>query len=128
MSKNQLEAGTTVSVINKTGRYVAELVEWRQDKALVKILAVLRHPTQGDLHYPGQVDVVFHQRRALACNEKTWVHPASVKPYEEEIPDYKESLQKAIDTEMAKLREKGDQWSEKSIAMLEDLKHDYFKN
>lgn len=66
MSKNQLEAGTIVSVINKTGRYVAELVEWRQDKALVKILAVLRHPTQGDLHYPGQVDVVFHQRRALA--------------------------------------------------------------
>lgn len=128
MVKQQFNPGSIVQVTNKTGKYIAEVVEWNSDRALVKIIAVLRHPTQGDLHNPRQINVVFHQRRALAYNEKTWVQPASVRLYEEEVPDYKDSLKKALETQINQLKENGDEWSLKSIEMLEDLKSDYFKN
>ncbi|HEX7065052.1 MAG TPA: sporulation phosphorelay system protein KapB [Bacillales bacterium] len=125
MAESQLSSGDIVTAIYKTGKYIGELVEWGSDKALVKVLAVRRHPTQGDLHSPGRVDVAFQQRRALALYEKTWVHPASVKRYEEEVPDYKESLREALEAEVTKLKEKGDPWAERSIEQLEDLKKDY---
>lgn len=127
MADKQARAGDIVTAIYKTGKYLAELIDYGNDKALVKILAVVRHPTQGDLHYPGRVDVAFHQRRALAFNEKTWVHPASVHLYEGEVPPYEESLKSAMENEIEKLREKGDAWSEQSIRQLEELKTDYFK-
>ncbi|HEU5139393.1 MAG TPA: sporulation phosphorelay system protein KapB [Bacillales bacterium] len=125
MTEKPLSPGEIVTATYKTGKYIAELVEQGNDKTLVKIVAVLRHPTQGDLHSPGRVDVAFQQRRALAFNEKTWVHPASVKQYEKDVPDYKESLREALDAEIAKLKQKDDAWSERSIEQLEDLKKDY---
>lgn len=128
MTEQKATIGDTVTATYKTGKYIAELIEWGSDRALVKITAVLRHPTQGDLHFPGSVDVAFQQRRALALNEKTWVHPASVKKYENDVPSYEESLHEAIAAEVGKLVEKGDPWAKRSIEMLEDLKHDYFKS
>lgn len=128
MVKPQASAGDTVTAIYKTGKYIAELVDTGPDRVLVKILAVTRHPTQGDLHYPGRVDVAFQQRRALAFNEKTWVHPASVHAYEGEVPSYEDSLHQALESEITKLEEKGDPWAQRSIEMLEDLKSDYFRS
>lgn len=123
----EIKPGTIVTTMNKTGKYIAEVIESKEHRVLVKTMAVLRHPTQGDLHNPHQVNVVFHQRRALAMNEKTWVHPHSVHPYEEEVPSYEESLKKALQAEIDKLQENVDEWSQRSIEMLEDLKNDYFK-
>ena len=68
----QLAEGDKVKAVYKTGEYIGELVTITDQKSLVKILAVLKHPTQGDLHHPLEVDgVFFHQRRALAFQEKT---------------------------------------------------------
>ncbi|HET7616486.1 MAG TPA: sporulation phosphorelay system protein KapB [Bacillales bacterium] len=118
-------AGEIVHATYKTGKYAAELMETGNDRALVKILAVLRHPTQGDLHYPNQVDVAFQQRRALAEFEKTWVHPASLHKYEGEVPEYRQSLKAAVEAEIEKLKAKDNEWAALSIEMLEDLKNDY---
>ena len=84
---------------NKTGKYIGEVTEDRNNAYLVRILAVLKHPMQGDLHNPKQTDVaMFHQRRALAYREQTNVPKNMVKPYEGEIPEYQASLKEAVTT------------------------------
>jgi hypothetical protein len=65
----QPEPGDIVTAAYKTGNYIGRLTQIRPDrgKGVVQILAVLRHPVQGDLHQPGQADVpLFHERKALA--------------------------------------------------------------
>ncbi|RBW69491.1 kinase-associated lipoprotein B [Bacillus taeanensis] len=128
---SQLQAGTIVTVLYKTGKYVGELIEIRErhGKGIVKVLAVLKHPTQGDLHNPFQTEnVFFHQRKALAFNEKAAIPFSAIKPYnEEEIPEYKASLQQSITLQQNELRAKNDQWSAMSLKQLEELKNEYFK-
>ena len=64
---------------------------------VVKVLAVLKHPVQGDLHNVKQADVpFFHERRALAFREQTNIPEQMVKKYEGEIPDYTDSLKLAL--------------------------------
>ena len=88
----EVKIGDIVTAINKTGKYIGEVTEDRNNAYLVRILAVLKHPMQGDLHNPKQTDVaMFHQRRALAYREQTNVPKNMVKPYEGEIPDYQSS-------------------------------------
>ncbi|MGV3489360.1 MAG: sporulation phosphorelay system protein KapB, partial [Tuberibacillus sp.] len=86
--------GQTVTVKSKTGEYIAKLLEYRDEKyAVVEILAVLKHPTQGDLHYPNEVNVpLFHQRKAHAFHEKVVVNNNAIDRYEGEVPDYEPSL------------------------------------
>ncbi|WP_018922326.1 kinase-associated lipoprotein B [Salsuginibacillus kocurii] len=110
----------------KTGKYVAEVVEKKDAKTLIKILAVLKHPVQGDLHNPKQVDVpLFHQRKALAQFEKVWVPTSTVKEYEGDVPDYKESLHQAFMAQYDQLKDSDDEWSQAALRQLEDLKSDY---
>ena len=98
----EVKIGDIVTAINKTGKYIGEVTENRNSAYLVRILAVLKHPMQGDLHNPKQTDVaIFHQRRALAYREQTNVPKNMVKPYEGEIPDYQASLKEAV----AKMKE-----------------------
>lgn len=124
-----MKSGDIVTVPNKTGKYIAEIMEVSEPKVLIKVLAILKHPTQGDLHNPKQVDVpFFHQRRALAFNEKRWVPLNSVQSYDEEVPDYNDSLKRALETKMDELRSKEDPWAVKSLEQLEDLQTDYFKS
>ena len=53
------QPGDVVQAEYKSGIYVGEVVEVKAErrKALIKVLAVLKHPDQGDLHHPGQADV-----------------------------------------------------------------------
>ncbi|WP_085523783.1 sporulation phosphorelay system protein KapB [Tuberibacillus sp. Marseille-P3662] len=120
--------GNTVRTRYKTGEYVARFVEERNDKVgIVEILAVLRHPTQGDLHQPNEVNVpLFHQRKALAHHEKAVVQLASLVPFDGQVPDYRASLREALDLEKEKLRGRDDTWSEKALNNLNDLESDYF--
>ncbi|WP_029625977.1 sporulation phosphorelay system protein KapB, partial [Streptococcus sobrinus] len=61
-----LQVGEIVTGIYKTGKYIGEITNIRPQFYLVKILAVINHPVQGDLHNPRQADVpFFHERRAL---------------------------------------------------------------
>ncbi|GAF19120.1 KapB, lipoprotein [Bacillus sp. JCM 19046] len=91
----------------KTGRYIGKLIEMKEEenRALFQVLAVETHPQQGDLHQPKQIDVpLFHQRKALAYLEKTWVPSSTVKPYNGDLPDYKQSLELALNAAKDKVR------------------------
>lgn len=69
--ENELKVGEIVKIEVRSGHYAGELVELNGPRALVKVLAVLKHPEQGDLHQPYDPDVaMFHERRALSFTEK----------------------------------------------------------
>lgn len=124
----EVKIGDIVTAINKTGKYIGEVTEDRGSAYLVRILAVLKHPMQGDLHNPKQTAVaIFHQRRALSYREQTNVPKTMVKPYEGEIPDYQTSLKEAV-TKMKKLLAEDDkEFNKLSLQLLEELAVDYFK-
>ncbi|MDQ0270891.1 kinase-associated lipoprotein B [Cytobacillus purgationiresistens] len=124
---SELNIGEIVTGIYKTGKYIGEITDIRPQAYLVRVLAVLKHPTQGDLHHPKETEGVFFQeRRALAFREQTNVPKAMVKPYAESIPDYTESLQASLIKIKADLKEKDNAWAEKSLENLEILEKDYF--
>jgi kinase-associated protein B len=126
MPEKAFTAGDLVRIAYKTGEYVAEVVEVTPPKAVVKILAVQKHPAQGDLHHPYEVDVpLFHQRRALAFQEKVVVPLGSMQLFQGEAPSYQESLRHALEREMAALQ-KMIVWAQRSLAQYESLKQDYF--
>ncbi|MFC4302373.1 sporulation phosphorelay system protein KapB [Cohnella boryungensis] len=114
-----------VKISYKTGDYIGEIADRDERRALVKVLAVLQHPTQGDLHSAYDPDAaMFHERRALSYTEKVWVPRQTVQPYTGAIPEYRESLRTALGLE----RERVDRlrrWAEKCLANLETLHKDY---
>ncbi|MFJ8246070.1 kinase-associated lipoprotein B [Peribacillus asahii] len=124
----EVKIGEIVTAINKTGKYIGEVTEDRGNAYLVRILAVLKHPMQGDLHNPRQTEVtMFHQRRALAYREQTNVPKNMVKPYEGEIPDYQTSLREAVTTMKEALAKEETDFNKLSLQQLEELEADYFK-
>jgi kinase-associated protein B len=120
-----VQQGAIAVIRYKTGRYIGEVLEASGPRALVKVLAVLRHPEQGDLHHPYDPDVpMFHERRALSYTEKVNVPPGDLQPYTGEIPPYKESLERALHAEIDGL-DKLRRWSERCLAQLEQLAREY---
>jgi kinase-associated protein B len=114
-----------VKVTYKTGDYAGETIDRDDRRVLVKVLAVLTHPTQGDLHNPYDPDaVMFHERRALAYTEKVWIPANTVQTYNGAIPDYRESLRIALRAEQEKL-DRLRRWSERCLEQLATLTKDY---
>lgn len=102
-----MEIGQTVTAFYKTGKYIGEITGIRPETYTVRILAVLTHPKQGDLHNPNQVDVpFFHERKALSFREQANIPLKMAKPYEGDIPDYKETLSSAVYTLYTELESK----------------------
>lgn len=125
MEQQGLEIGSIVRASYKSGEYIGEIVEETRTKVAVKVLAVLKHPAQGDLHHPMEVEgVMFHQRRALADQEIALMHRSTLMPYSREIPEYRASLLKALEEEM-KLMHKMASWSSRALIELEKLQEDY---
>lgn len=125
---NHYEIGTIVTGIYKTGKYIGEITLEKPDQCLIRVLAVLKHPQQGDLHNPKMVDVpFFHERRALAYREQVYIPKTYVKHYEGDIPPYVESLKKAVTEYKMKLNEEDSEWANLSIEKLNTLENDYFK-
>lgn len=123
----QLDLGMKVQALYKSGLYVGELCEVRGNKGVVQVLAVLKHPAQGDLHHPFEANVeLFHQRRALAFKEKALVPFAHIREYEGDIPEYLPSLKKALEEEMKIVLNRKDQWGDQAYALLKELEKDYF--
>ncbi|MFD2613827.1 kinase-associated lipoprotein B [Paenibacillus gansuensis] len=123
--RTSLSIGDIVKATYKTGEYIGELTELSAPRGVVKILAVIKHPTQGDLHRMYEADVAFfHQRRALSYTEKALVPLNAIEPYTGSIPPYKESLRKALELEMEMLS-RTEQWARLSLEQLELLKKDY---
>ncbi|QHT59901.1 kinase [Paenibacillus lycopersici] len=119
------EPGTIVAFANKTGRYAGEVMEINGPRALVKVLAVLKHPEQGDLHNPYNPDVpMFHERRALSYTEKTNVLLGEIEPFHGEVPDYKESRARALAAEIEGL-DRLKRWAERGLDALRTLEKEY---
>ena len=111
---------------HKTGVYGVEIVEESNDQVLVKVMQVIKHPKQGDLHHPNEVEgVFFHERKALSLYEKRFTTKSKLKPFEEEIMPYTDSLQQAITTLENKLKTSDTPFNQQSLACLEALKTDY---
>jgi len=120
--------GDIVRVTQKTGEYITEVLENHDSKLLVKVLAVTKFPTQGDLHTSFEVDVpLFHQRPALSYQEKFMTSSVGPIRYNGAIPDYKESVRVAMEREMDKLR-KMSVWAERCLVELEAMHKETFTN
>lgn len=125
---SEIKIGDTVTAIYKTGKYIGEVTEDRPQHYLVRVLAVVKHPLQGDLHNPKSADVlVFHERRALSYREQANIPKQMVKPYEQNVPDYQESLKEAVGKMKKDLTETPSDWADMSLKMLDSLEKDYFK-
>jgi kinase-associated protein B len=126
MQETTLQVGDRVIASYKTGEYAGEIVELRNGgKAAVQVLAVVKHPDQGDLHHPMNPDVpFFHQRRALAYQEIALMPISAMRKYEGIIPDYKLSLLQSIDREMTGL-DQTRRWIDKSLQELAALRAEY---
>lgn len=121
-----LAVGTIVRAGYKSGEYIGEIVEGGEAKAAVKVLAVLKHPEQGDLHHPGAADVAFfHQRRALAFGEIALMPLHTLSAYPHALPDYNESLHRALQRQLGELRETI-RYAQRAAQELEQLEQDYF--
>ncbi|PTG61144.1 kinase-associated lipoprotein B [Staphylococcus chromogenes] len=111
---------------HKTGVYGVEIVEESNDQVLVKVMQVIKHPKQGDLHHPNEVEgVFFHERKALSLYEKRFTTKSKLKPFDDEIMPYTDSLQQAITTLENKLNTSDTPFNQQSLACLEALKTDY---
>ena len=125
---SELQIGEVVTGIYKTGKYIGEITEVRHQHYLVRVLAVVKHPMQGDLHNPKEADVlIFHERKALSYREQANIPKQMVKPFKEEVPDYLESLRQAVEKMKNELKENGTDWAELSLQSLSSLEKDYFK-
>ncbi|MFB4169269.1 kinase-associated lipoprotein B [Virgibacillus sp. JSM 102003] len=122
-----IKIGDIVRAKYNSGKYIGEVMEDRDKRFLIKVLAVEKHPMQGDLHNPGQVDgVFFHERKALAHFEKMNVVKSAVHPFEGEVPDYNQSLHEAIDNQKQKLALKDSEFNQKALEWIEGLEEKYY--
>jgi kinase-associated protein B len=125
---DSLQIGNKVTAHYKTGKYIGEITDIRPEHILVKVLAVAKHPMQGDLHHPKDADVpFFHERKALSYREQANIPKKMVKPFEEEVPDYQTSLKEAVNNLKAELTNDLSQWAVQSLKNIEVLEKDYFK-
>ncbi|WP_308638421.1 kinase-associated lipoprotein B [Paenibacillus silvisoli] len=120
------EQGAIVNFTYKTGEYAGEVMENGGPRALIKVLAVLKHPEQGDLHNPYNPDVpFFHERRALSYTEKANVPFGDIGgPFRGEVPDYKESLRRAVAAEIEGI-DRLKRWAERGLEQLRQLEKEY---
>ncbi|MGG5252812.1 kinase-associated lipoprotein B [Neobacillus sp. SM06] len=124
----EFQVGDTVTAIYKTGKYIGEITDIRPQHYLVRVLAVLKHPMQGDLHNPKDANVaIFHERKALAFREQANIPKQMVKAFSDEVPDYSHSLREAVGKMKAELKAAESPWGARSLDILASLEKEYFK-
>lgn len=124
----ELQNGDLVLVEYNSGKYITEFEEDRGNFALVKVLAVLKHPEQGDLHNPGEVEgIAFFERKALAHRERINARKRMIEAYEGDVPRYDESLRKAYYELRDKLEEEDTPFNNLSLQRLNDVYKYYYK-
>lgn len=120
--------GDTVLVEYNSGKYICEYEEDRGNFSLVKVLAVVKHPEQGDLHNPGQVDgVAFFERKALAHTERINARNRMIRPYSGDVPNYNESLEEAFKQLKSELSKEDTPFNRVSLQRLQDLKEHFYQ-
>lgn len=127
MQVEEIKIGDIVEARYNSGTYVGEVLEDKRNFYLVKVLAVLEHPTQGDLHHIGQVNgVAFHERKALAFGEKMNAKKRFTKKYEGKIPDYVQSLKRAVENKKKELQQEDTPFNKLSLEKIKDLEEHYY--
>lgn len=122
-----LNIGDIVKTRYNSGTYIGEVLEDKRNFYLVKVLAVLEHPTQGDLHNRGQVNgVAFHERKALAFEEKMNARKRDTQLYEGEVPNYADSLKIAVERMKKQLQELDSEFGNLSLSRISDLEEHYY--
>jgi kinase-associated protein B len=132
MTEHRIQLGDLVRASYKTGEYIGEIAELPGlRKVAVRILAITKHPTQGDLHHPMDPSVpFFHQRRALSEKEIALMPLDCIFPYQGEIPQYQLSLKDALHREIASMESllsdpSYTQWAAKCLEQLKQLNEEY---
>ncbi|HLR09504.1 MAG TPA: kinase-associated lipoprotein B [Bacillota bacterium] len=126
---DNLNNGEIVRAHYNSGTYIGKIIEDRKDRYLIEVLAVEKHPLQGDIHNPGKVDgVFFHERKALAYHEKMNVKKPAVKPYTEAVPNYAESLKQAVFHLREKLQKEDSDFNRAALQCLDNLEANVYKN
>ncbi|TMU84555.1 kinase [Bacillus sp. BHET2] len=121
-----IQIGDNVTAFYKTGKYIGEVTGERPGAFVVKILAVLKHPRQGDLHNPNDVDVpLFHERKALAHRERANIPEKTVKPFDGSVPDYNETLIESYLTLKGELEADSSPHAGKSLETLQSIQREY---
>ncbi|MED1205923.1 kinase-associated lipoprotein B [Heyndrickxia acidicola] len=121
-----MNIGQTVTFFYKTGKYIGEITQSFPDRYVVKTLAVLTHPKQGDLHNPKETDVpFFHERKALAYREQANIPIKMVKAYDKDIPDYNDSLKTAFTALKSELLSEETEFNQRSLECLSGIKKEY---
>lgn len=124
---NVFKIGDHVRAHYKSGTYIGKIIEDRGERYLIEVLAVQKHPLQGDIHNPHQVEgVFFHERKALAFHEKMNVKKPAVHRYDEPIPAYGESLKKAVEVVKEKLANEQTEYHKKALENIERLEAHYY--
>lgn len=123
-----IKIGDIVQAEYNTGIYIGKVIEDRRNFFLVQVHAVIKHPIQGDLHNRGKVEgVAFHERKALAYNEKMNAKKRKVQPYHGTIPDYSISLKNAVEAFKQELKKLDTDYHRLSLQKLHDLENDFYK-
>lgn len=122
-----MNTGDVVTAIYKTGKYIGEITGEHPEHYTVRILAVKKHPLQGDLHHPKQGNVdFFHERKALAFREQANIPKKMVKPFTGKVPDYNESLVKAFADYKHELEQNPkNEYAQKSLQCLSEIQKEY---
>lgn len=122
----EVNNGTIVRAHYNSGTYIGEIKEDRGNRYLIEVLAVYKHPLQGDIHNFGKVDdVFFHARKALAHHEKMNVKKVAVHPFDEEIPNYSDSLKKAVENYKENLKSEDTPYNRAALLKLSELEKEY---
>src|SRR5690625_7469889 len=123
-----LQIGDFVKTSYNSGEYIGKIIDDKRNFWLVEILAVITHPTQGDLHNRGQTEgVAFHERKALAFREKTNARKRQTSLYQGEIPDYAESLKQAVEKMKAQLKLEDTDFNRLSLERIASLERDFYE-
>ncbi|HYK72707.1 MAG TPA: kinase-associated lipoprotein B [Pseudoneobacillus sp.] len=126
---SDINIGDYVTAIYKTGKYIGEITDTRPEHYLVRTLAVLKHPMQGDLHNPKEIGFgFFHERKALAFREQANIPKKMVRAFDDPIPAYEDSLKISIEKLRAELVNDDSEWAILSLKNIEILEKEYFKN
>ncbi|NMH68521.1 kinase [Bacillus sp. RO3] len=121
-----IQIGDYVTAFYKTGKYIGEVTGERPGAYVVKILSVLKHPRQGDLHHPHEVDVpLFHERKALAHREQANMPVKMVKPFDGNVLDYNDSLVSAYRALKKELEDDPTAHAKKSLETLQSIQKEY---
>lgn len=123
-----ISVGDIVQTVYNSGTYIGEVLQDKGNFYLVKVLAVVEHPQQGDLHHRGETEgVAFHERKALAFGEKTNARKRFTTLYTGDIPNYAKSLKDSVEKMKQQLQAEDTAFNRLSLERIRGLERDFYE-